>query len=548
MIEGNQIDDLFEASLNGLEVKPTMSAWDKLNQELDAIDSTAASFDAEANSIMRDFKVQPSSSVWAGLNQHLEAAAVAAASFDKSTSESMNDFSQQPSEEVWNNIESELDAIDVARIESKKRFTFWFSLSTTVAASILFFFMQFSSLNFFNSSKQQNPLVNKNMNNDVFVSTSNNKVTEENQENLSNTAIETTKIAKKDDVNDKDAPKDIVNNSNNTFNNIASKPNISIAKISSNDKDIAAIEEDKIVDNTEIFDVEEIAIKNMPSKNLILHDGLSQNDIANSTNIRIKSLKAAIGFSVDLFAGPELIINTINQNSSIGDQAILEEVKPVCTDFTFGANLKFHYNKFFIQSGLNYSSYGEQRLYQKNIEMHDTSGGFYTYNINSYITYDTIGWVDDPLQPGGISPQLSATLHSDTIGQHWNSQDSLYYDFEKSSSKNRYRYIEIPVMLGYKVNHKNWGFSLAAGVSYGFKVAEQGKYIDNGVIKTAFNTSSPYSGFTTNGIVSLGISYNINNRISVILQPTYKTNLQELNNLSASYQNISMRMGLNILL
>ncbi len=545
MIKGSQIDDLFENSLDGFKVKPTMSAWDKLSQELDAVDKADASFDTEVNNLMSDFKVQPSSSVWEGLEHHLEAAAVAAASFDEATKETMNDFSQQPSESVWNNIASELDYIDAAKYEANKRFALWFSISTAIAASLLFLFMQLPSFNLYNSQSQNCPLVNKNMNNDVFVYTNNISTKKD------NTSIDAEKdniITKENVSSKKNNSEEITGNYNNNIENKKSITAVSTTKTSSNKNDMVIITENSDIDNINIAEYKDVAIKNMPSKNLILHSGLSQSDITNNYDIRLKSLKAATGFSLDLFVGPELIVNTIDQNSSVGDQAILEEVKPICTDFTFGANAKFHYNKFFIQSGLNYSNYGEQRLYQNNIEMHDTSGGFYTYNINSYITYDTIGWVDDPLQPGGISPVLSATLNSDTVGKHWNSQDSIYYDFKKYSVKNRYRYIEIPIMLGYKMEHKNWSISLAAGISYGFKIAEQGKYINNGILNTAFNSSSPYSGFITNGIVSLGVSYNLTNKISIILQPTYKTNLQELNNISASYHNVSMRMGLNILL
>lgn len=547
MIEGNQIDDLFEASLNGLQAKPSSSAWDKLSQELDAVDSASVSFDEEASSLMQDFKVQPSNSVWAGINQHLQAAAVAAATFDNSAAESMENISYQPSESVWNNIESELDRIDTAKYETKRRFALWFSVTTTVAASLLFFFMHFSTQDLFKSAKQKNPLVRNTItDNDIFVKTSSSNTTIKTDAIVN--SVENTIEEKENNIVVKNTPKAINNNSSNTnVNHNKSSVNIAITTNDTYEKDIE-ITDDNGNSIKDVVAIEDYSLEKMPSKYIILNEGLSNNDFNNEQYFKLKSLKSAIGFSLDLFAGPELIINTIDQNSSVGDLAILEEVKPVCTDLTLGANLKFHYNKFFIQSGLNYSSYGEQRLFQKNIEMHDTSGGFYNYNINSYITYDTIGWVDDPLQPGGVSPQLSATLHSDTIGQHWNSQDSLYYDFEKYSTKNRYRYIEIPVMLGYKIDYRNWGFSLAAGVSYGFKVAEQGKYLDNGTLKTAFSSTSPYSGFTTNGIVSLGISYNISNRFSVILQPTYKTNLQELNNLSASYQNVSLRMGFNILL
>lgn len=545
MLEGNQIDNLFEASLNGLEAKPSEGAWDRLRQELEAVDGVNDAFDAEVNTIMSDFKVQPSSSVWAGLDQHLEAAAVAAASFDSSANHSLKDLSQAPSENVWHNIETELDYIDAANVEAKRRFAMWFAVSASLVASLLFFFMHFSPQQFiYKPFGNDYPLVNSfspEYENTIITTETTNKEKKQIY-NSKNIAVGKSTAKKTSTTQNIIEPKRKVFARQNKNVVIATFDNSNSEKtnllLSQNDNTIAE----------EIIRIHDFELDNMPSKNMLNPDGLSSLDLLAETNIRLKSIKAVTGFSLDLFVGPELIINKTDQNSSVGDEAILEEIQPFTTDYTFGTNIKFHYNNFFVQSGLTYSNYGDQRLYQQNTEMHDTSGGFITYNINSYVTYDTIGWVDDPLQPGGLSPQLSANFHSDTVGQHWNSQDSLYANVEKYSAKIRYRYIEIPIMLGYKYDYKHFGFSLGAGVTYGFKIAEQGKYIDNGTLKTSFFASSPYSQFTTNGIISLGISYSISNKISVIIQPTYKTNLLELNNLSVSYQNLSLRMGINILL
>ena len=260
----------------------------------------------------------------------------------------------------------------------------------------------------------------------------------------------------------------------------------------------------------------------------------------------MKSLYAATGFSLDLFAGPEFIKNSHMNKPAEGSPVMIDNIAPTISAPSLGANVKFHYNRFFIQSGLTYSSYGEKNSYQTTSELHDTSDSHYTYGINTYHTYDTIGWIDDLFQPGVVVPHLSATLHTDTVSSTWNTIDSAYYMYKKDIAKNRYHYIEIPIMIGYQFEYKSWSLSTAGGLSYGFRVAQAGSYISDNQLKSIDNENSPYSNGVINGIVSIGLGYAITDEISLMVQPTYKTNLSELSASSVNYQSISLRLGVNI--
>jgi hypothetical protein len=122
--------------------------------------------------------------------------------------------------------------------------------------------------------------------------------------------------------------------------------------------------------------------------------------------------------------------------------------------------------------------------------------------------------------------------------------DSTYYSNVSAKSENRYRYIEIPLMLGYQYGLKNWSFNISAGASYGFKVAEKNTYYDYDNI--TYKSNSPYSDSNINGIISLGIAYAIGNKISVVLQPTYKTNLIDITAHSTKYHSFTLRLGVNV--
>ena len=562
MSDNFNIDELFEDSLGGMKQKPKEMSWDSIEQELDSSSPSDIQFDNLVAASMAGFSVDPSTNAWNGINEKLDNIDGLNKEFDSNVEESINSMNPQASKSVWSNIEKELDAMDAYRLAERNRFISWFSAAGAVAAVFIYFIMQVQpNISFKNDqaqlinrsviddSKQVSPKFNttaNTSNNEIIISKSENSISNEivtlensgsnieNNRSIENIVIETPIVKVVESSSDIDNKEIVVANTNIVENN--SETNM--------------IESNEIAANASILfnDIvnERMTNANLSNNERLLNTYAFSQTTANNLPLSIRSIKASTGFSIDLFGGPEFIHSPSEITYNEGDNISVKKKSSYIKDYSFGANIKYHYNNLFIQSGLVYSNFGDVFSLNQENEIHDTSGGYYSYNINTYYTYDTLGWDYDPLQPGVLVPILRSNIHTDTVITNWNSSDSLCYENELASAETRYRYIEIPLMLGYKFGYRDWDFLISAGASYGFKVADKAEYTSSNKLSNLDELSSPYSNSNINGIVSLGIAYSINDKISVVLQPTYKTNLTRFTAQSTRYHSLSLRCGINV--
>jgi hypothetical protein len=257
------------------------------------------------------------------------------------------------------------------------------------------------------------------------------------------------------------------------------------------------------------------------------------------------------GWSIDGFVGPAMILSNENHSPNEGEAIYQAGIEPQIITPNIGLNVKYHINNWFIQSGVGYSEYGENRKFMQDIEMHDTSG-FSKQNIDQYYSYDTTGWVKDPSNSGVLIPVFDAIHHSDTT-YNWVTTDSMYYEHLEIYAQNRFRYIEIPAMVGYEFRFKNFGIELATGVSIGFRVNSSGKFLDSKNKLVDINPSnSPYTNTMMNYILTVGVKYHLSNRFSVIAQPIYKTNLNSIIKSGfgsdVRYTSVGLNVGVNYII
>jgi hypothetical protein len=200
-----------------------------------------------------------------------------------------------------------------------------------------------------------------------------------------------------------------------------------------------------------------------------------------------------------------------------------------------GAEIKFTFNKVFFQTGIEYAIYGENAKYN-----------FTTQNVdfeNSYYDYDTTWvWVYDP--PFYGEPHVSA------IDSSW------IPAFEKitmtSWVKNRYHYIEIPLLIGISADFKKFNLEAGTGISVGCLISCKGYLPDfetNSLID--LNASANFlEKISFNYILNAGIDYKLNEKWSIILKPNYKRNLTSVfdktNGITQKYSTFGVITGIRI--
>lgn len=298
-------------------------------------------------------------------------------------------------------------------------------------------------------------------------------------------------------------------------------------KSNENEKSITDIEI-KPNDGENLYEMTVNELSNTPNPNIIIHENDSSTVNISLLTSAPPAPRVSTGLILEFGAGPATITNNIKSyiNYENSNFQLLNERK--ITSYDIFINLKYSISDFYVKSGLQYSEFGHNTNLTTTTELHDTSGGYASWILNRFWTYDTIGFYDDPSNPGLTYAILLPTYHIDTTGSQWNSRDELYYQYNQALVKNRYRYIEIPLMIGYQKFIKRIGIFAGGGISYGKMINTTGRYINDNQINNTTFTDNAYKGNNFNLMLNLGVSYALNNNWNIILQSSYKTNLTSI--------------------
>lgn len=187
--------------------------------------------------------------------------------------------------------------------------------------------------------------------------------------------------------------------------------------------------------------------------------------------------------------------------------------------YTGGVALSYKINKrFTVQTGIYYSSIGQQ------IDGIQSFGGFQPFsnskgghNFEVLTTNGTI-FTDNSdvfLQANSGSRVITAYNNDVFDPQKANLQplnNTLYQDFN---------YLELPVVLKYKIIDKAVAFNLIGGVSYNFLVNNDVyTMVDGG--KYQVGTTKGLNSFTLSSSLGMGMEYSFSKNLSLNLEPTFR--------------------------
>ncbi len=147
--------------------------------------------------------------------------------------------------------------------------------------------------------------------------------------------------------------------------------------------------------------------------------------------------------------------------------------------------------------------------------------------------------------------------HTQTVKPKFYTQEQTVYDnvnhLYKSELNKTYTYIQFPLVIGYKVGvNNNFTFSLNAGTVFSVLIASKGGtviYPEN-ANEIIYIENSELRRVRTywNYLISLGINYKIDDRVSINIEPTYKSvlgSVYENNNTQIKKPySVGLRMGL----
>jgi hypothetical protein len=264
--------------------------------------------------------------------------------------------------------------------------------------------------------------------------------------------------------------------------------------------------------------------KNETTNNLIL---LPLNTFAvNSAKVKYPDLqyfpeniitKPEKRWSIAAMASPTYY-STINSGSDQLTSQLMSTEEPL---FSYSGGVAFSYKiskRFSIQSGLYYSSLGQKvdgiysfTGFQKynnskggpNFEVPTTSGTVYTSNPDVFLAAYGNGKVLTAYTNDVFDPQKA----------------SLQY-ISNSLTQN-FSYLELPVILRYKIIDKTIGINLIGGLSYNLLVNNSAYAMKDGT-KYPVGDTKGLNPLALSSSLGMGMEYNLSGKLSLNLEPTFR--------------------------
>lgn len=249
-----------------------------------------------------------------------------------------------------------------------------------------------------------------------------------------------------------------------------------------------------------------------------ISDSLNVSNVPNFTT----GFRYATGFSVHLYGGPSYIINQSSQARPYIENGYTKDIDKNTSDYNFGLGLRYHLNSFFVHSGVQLSSFGEKTKYSWNRRHIQHLGFDSVANISVDYTYSPI---DFYVLPSGDSVTVFESIADTNYVYSKQSIDSAYNAEYQQKATNQYRFIEIPVMVGYQMEFKRVSIDFSAGLGFAIPYGASGYVLANGALQPIQDNTKAYQHAFVNLLVGAGVHYRISNSLSFNAMPMYRTNL-----------------------
>ncbi|MBI9036487.1 MAG: PorT family protein [Bacteroidales bacterium] len=447
---------------------------------------------------------------------------------DKLFSDYLSGYKEKAPSDAWSKLDNELSGKPFPR----KNYLFWAAASAAIILIAFFSGYYFASMDSRDSEftaqnetkEVSKPLLEKNSKKDITQTIASGIEDFETSKEI----IENTEKEISSEIYSEITPL-FVENKSNSIERKRIEPNILSNKKAKSIIDYLYIPTNKIalIRNRQAvffpFDFLNINISSNSDEGITVRDKIKKqkskikvwdDDVLQKSN----SNKWSIGGQFSpLFAYRELKKNTSSDDYSIGTNMSSEyydNAESQIASFSGGLDVNYKVNKNWeLQSGIYYSQYGQVNSDVYAFSNNNEPWEFRTSNGNIQITSETI--CKDLIYKPAIKD--STTLLNVNIA-----------NFTNSEIKQKFEYIEVPLILKYIVFNKKFGFQIFGGISPGFLVGNNAYFKnDNNDIK--LGKTENLNTVIYNSIIGLGLNYSISKKISFNFDPTLKYSLSPIN-------------------
>ncbi|MCF6342765.1 MAG: outer membrane beta-barrel protein [Bacteroidales bacterium] len=238
--------------------------------------------------------------------------------------------------------------------------------------------------------------------------------------------------------------------------------------------------------------------------------------------------------SISFYATPAYTVSALHADAAFGEYLNFRKShESGAVSWSAGADVQFNIKNWFIQTGLNYSTYSDKRNYNYTFKALDST--------QSYFATDTTwGWVYDPPDIG-----RPIVLSVDTTFV------PVYNEINEGL--NTWKYLEIPLLVGYTFNFNRFSLDLGTGFSFGLLLGARGNVpspTEENLFDDLSDLQPQMNRHNFNYILQIGAAYHLTPQWSLIVQPYYKQSLRSVfeNNYPVDQRSkaFSIKFGLKV--
>jgi len=232
-------------------------------------------------------------------------------------------------------------------------------------------------------------------------------------------------------------------------------------------------------------------------------------------------------YDYEIFMGPSINKSVFELNANNITDSELNKTSTLAS-YHFGGNINLYYKNWFIRSGINYNQIKEEINFTTTSLNIDSTIQYYTIFSNTYI-WDTIGWNTNLPNANDSIPIVTLDVQQTSSQNKLTNYDSTITT-QKLQYKNTYSCINIPLIIGRKFNYHSFYFDVAAGVSWAHITNIETHILDSqsGEVITLTQTSDNIKKDIFNGVLSIGVGYQLNEFNSIFLRPEFQYNFNSI--------------------
>jgi hypothetical protein len=265
---------------------------------------------------------------------------------------------------------------------------------------------------------------------------------------------------------------------------------------------------------------DEITVIVAPSMN-------GRNDYPVQTVGSVKPANIEQRFEIGASMSPAVGFSSANNNTRLAELINGEQTRP-----TYSTGLSIGYNispRLTILSGIGLSSVGQTIT---GIDVFAGLSDFYAVKSDYLYSVET---ASGTLLAGNTDLYLTDNTNRVSTMIQSNMADPSKYNLTQVGNNIHqvFRYLELPVIIRYKVIDQKVGLNFSGGMSYGYLI-DNFAYTNNGANMIPVGHTEGVNVHSISSQLGLGMEYNISTNISFNLEPVFKYYVTPVSNLSGT--------------